>query len=264
MAYNANHRYFLEVMFNGAHYSGWQVQPHSPTIQGTMQEKLSTILQEEVKLIGCGRTDARVHAKQFFAHFDPVQPLDANFVEWANRILPRNIWVKALYEPQERIHARFDAKSRTYEYLICTNRNPFYIDLATYFYRDLDVGLLNDACRILYKYQDFEAFSKVNKDLKHYQCDVYNAQWEQVDDHLFKLTITANRFVRSMVRLLAATMIKVGNGKMSVEEFEEILASRDRNRTPDAAPPDGLYLSEVQYDEGMLQPVGPQTMDDTA
>lgn len=243
-------------MFNGANYSGWQVQPHTPTIQGTIEEKLSTILQEAIKLIGCGRTDARVHAKQFFAHFDPIQSLDANFPEWANRVLPRDIWAKALYQPRERIHARFDARERTYEYLICTNRNPFYINLATYCYQDLDIDRLNETCPILYQYEDYQAFSKINKDLKHYHCQVHEALWEQIDDHLFKFTITANRFVRSMVRLLVATMIKVGNGKMSLTEFEEVLAAKDRDRTADAAPPDGLYLSNVTYDEEVLALIG--------
>ena len=227
-------RYFLQIAYKGANYSGWQIQKNAPTVQETMQEKFGKLLQEDLKLIGCGRTDSRVHARDFYAHFDSAHELDSNFVEQANRILPRDIWVKNLLVPSnEKAHARFDAFQREYEYWICTNRNPFYIDLATYYFHSLDLGQMNDACNCLMNYEDFETFSKINRNLKHYKCQVYDAQWEQMDDHLLKFTISANRFVRGMVRLLVATLVKVGNGKMSPEDFEYRLAQRDRDLSSD-------------------------------
>jgi len=249
-------RYFLELAFKGAKYSGWQIQKNAPTIQETLQDALGTILREGIKLIGCGRTDSRVHAREFFAHFDTDHTLDGLFAEKLNRLLPRDIWVKKIWQPESpRAHARFDAYHRTYEYWICTNRDPFYLDLATYYFHQLDLDRMNHACRYLFKYEDFETFSKINPNLKHYKCQVYEAVWEQVDDHLFKFTVSANRFVRSMVRMLTATLIRVGNGKMNVAEFEDILAKRDRSLSADAAPPDGLYLSRVLYPEGFLMPL---------
>ncbi len=259
IAYNMQsrkNRYFLELAFNGAKYSGWQIQRNSPTIQETLQDSIGTILQEETKLIGCGRTDARVHAKEFYAHFDTDHTLDNNFAEKANRILPRDIWVKNLLRPTSpKAHARFDAYHRTYEYWLCTNRNPFYLDLATYYFHHVDLDRMNQASGYLKKYEDYETFSKINPNLKHYKCQVYDAWWEEVDDHLFKFTISANRFVRSMVRLIVATLIRVGNGRMNIAEFEDILAARDRSLSADAAPPDGLYLSQVLYPNGLLQMV---------
>ena len=247
-------RYFLEIAFKGAEYCGWQIQKNAPTVQETMQEKLGTLLQEELKLIGCGRTDSRVHAKEFYAHFDTDHTLDGGFVEKANRILPRDIWVKQLHKPSvERAHARFDAVERTYEYWICTNRNPFYIDLATYYFHSLDLEAMNDACRCLIQYEDFETFSKINRNLKHYKCQVHTAYWEEVDDHLVKFSISANRFVRGMVRLIVATLIKVGNGKITADDFERRLAQRDRSLATDAAPPDGLYLAKIKYPDGLLE-----------
>ncbi len=247
-------RYFLKLAFNGSQYSGWQIQKNSPTIQETLQENLGTMLQEETKLIGCGRTDSRVHAKEFYAHFDTNQSLDAHFVEKANRILPRDIWVKNIFKPNRpTAHARFDAYQRTYEYWICTNRNPFYLNLATYYFHPIDIDRMNQACQYLMQFEDFETFSKINPNLKHYKCYVYQANWQQLDDHLFKFTISANRFVRSMVRLLTATLIRVGIYRMNIAEFEDILAQRDRSQSADAAPPDGLYLSHILYPDGLME-----------
>lgn len=256
MAYG-NYRYFLQLAFNGASYCGWQIQHNAPTVQQTLQQDLGTILREPVKLIGCGRTDSRVHAKDFYAHFDTDQVLDASFVEKFNRILPRDIWIKQLFQPAELTnHARFHAKQRTYEYWICTTRNPFYLNLATYYFQQpLDLDAMNEAAAYLTHYEDYETFSKVNPNLSHYKCHVEEAYWTQETPELIRFTIRANRFVRGMVRLIASTLVKVGNGRLSPEDFEARLAARDRQMATDAAPPDGLYLSDIRYPEGMLNSV---------
>ncbi len=248
------YRYFLQLAFNGSAYSGWQIQRHSPTVQQTLQDNMGTLLQEEVKLIGCGRTDARVHAKDFYAHFDTDQALSGEWVEKINRILPRDIWVKQLFKPAAVTnHARFHATQRTYEYWICTTRNPFYLNLATYYHHQaLNLDRLNEAATCLTRYEDFETFSKVNPNLSHYKCHVQEAFWTQETPALIKFKIRANRFVRGMVRLVVGTMVKVGNGRLNPEDFADRLAARDRQKAADAAPPDGLYLANIQYPEGML------------
>ena len=251
------YRYFLQLAFNGAAYCGWQIQKNAPTVQETLQEGMGTILQELVKLIGCGRTDSRVHAKDFYAHFDTDQILNSSFVEKLNRILPRDIWVKQLFQPSAITnHARFHATQRTYEYWICTTRNPFYLNLATYYHRlPLNVERMNAAAARLLQYEDFETFSKINPNLNHYKCQVHEAFWTQQNQELLKFTIRANRFVRGMVRLIVASLVRVGNGRISPEEFEARLAARDRQQAADAAPPDGLYLAHIQYPADTLYPL---------
>lgn len=256
MAYGT-YRYFLQLAFNGAAYSGWQIQRNAPTIQQTLQEGMGTILREPVKLIGCGRTDTGVHAKDFYAHFDTDQALQPQFPEKLNRLLPRDIWVKELYQPTAITnHARFHATQRTYEYWLCTTRNPFYLNLATYYHRQpLDLDRMNEAAAYLTQYEDFETFSKVNPNLSHYKCQIPEAFWTWETNELLKFTIRANRFVRGMVRLIVASLVKVGNGRLNPEDFEARLAARDRQQAADAAPPDGLYLADIQYPPGMLHPV---------
>ena len=251
------YRYFLQLAFNGAAYCGWQIQHNAPTIQQTLQDNLGTILREPVKLIGCGRTDSRVHAKDFYAHFDTDQQLDTRYVEKLNRILPRDIWVMDLLSPTKITgHARFHATQRSYEYWVCTTRNPFYLNLATYcFQQPPDLDAMNEAAAYLPEYEDYETFSKVNPNLSHYKCQVTEAYWTQETPELIKFTIHSNRFVRGMVRLIVSTLIRVGNGRLTPKDFEARLAARDRQQAADAAPPDGLYLSHIQYPDGFFQPV---------
>lgn len=241
-------RYFLNIAFRGAVYHGWQRQKNHVTVQQVMEDRLSTLLQEKMKVIGCGRTDSRVHAKNYYLHFDTSHDLENRFLRKLNSLLPGDIWAKEIFAAKHKeLSARFDAISRTYEYWICTIKDPFYIDLATYFYQPMDLELMNRACGYLMKFEHFESFSKLNKDLNNYRCEVYEASWDRRTGELLCFRITANRFVRSMVRLIVGTMADLGTGKISLEEFRKTLEKRDRKLSGKAAPPDGLYLTDVEY-----------------
>ncbi|QCX40116.1 tRNA pseudouridine(38-40) synthase TruA [Aureibaculum algae] len=246
-------RYFIELSYNGKNYHGWQVQPNAITVQEIVKKALTTILRVDIDLVGAGRTDAGVHALQLYAHFD----VDTAFEEehLANKInafLPEDIVVDKIFLVNDNAHARFDATSRSYEYRIWLGRNPFLIDTTWQLYQKvLDVNKMNEAASILKDYTNFKCFSKSKTDVRTYNCVVSDAKWLQKGNEL-TFYITADRFLRNMVRAIVGTLIEVGSNKKSIEDFVEILNSRDRRNAGFSAPPQALFLSEVKYPKSIV------------
>ncbi|WP_161889696.1 tRNA pseudouridine(38-40) synthase TruA [Pontibacter russatus] len=245
-------RYFLEIAYDGTRFHGWQVQPNALSVQEVLDDCLSKVLRQPVSSTGSGRTDTGVHASQQFAHFDVAQPLDAQQVVYRlNRILPTDIAAISLYEVPDDAHARFDAHARTYHYHITFAKNPFRRYHAYYHSRPLDIKQMNMAAALLLQHEDFTTFSKVKGDTTHYRCHIYEAIWRKQGEELV-FTIRANRFLRGMVRLLVGTLVDVGRGKLTVQQFGQIITSQDRRKSSGAAPAEGLSLAKVEYPEGLL------------
>ena len=241
-------RYFLELAYNGTEFHGWQMQDNAPSIQQEITEKLSVILQTEISVMGCGRTDAGVHASQFYAHFDAeTLPLDtATIVHKLNTMLPASIAIYGLQQVKDDAHSRFHATKRSYQYYISTRKAPFYSDCSYKFNIPLDLQAMNKACELLLGKNDFGCFCKANADNHTDICTVYQANWEQ-EKHMITFNITANRFLRNMVRAIVGTLLDIGQGKTSLEEFELILASKNRSEAGRSVPASGLFLSRVEY-----------------
>jgi len=246
-------RYFLEVAYDGTNYHGWQAQPNALAVQALLNDCLSKVLRQPISTTGSGRTDTGVHASQQFVHFDVVQILDPQQVVFRlNRILPADISARNLYLVPDEAHARFDAIARTYHYHINLVRNPFKRYYAWYQSRSLDVEKMNEAAAILLMYEDFTTFSKVKGDTNHYRCTIYEAVWRQQSGELI-FAVRANRFLRGMVRLVVGTLVDVGRRKLTVAQFEQIIASQNRSKASGAAPAEGLFLAKVEYPEGLLK-----------
>ncbi|MDR2205979.1 MAG: tRNA pseudouridine(38-40) synthase TruA [Flavobacteriaceae bacterium] len=241
-------RYFIEFSYCGKNYFGYQIQPKENSVQQELEKALSTILRQEIKTTGAGRTDTGVHAKKMFAHFDTEQILDENLTYLLNAFLPPDISVRRIFEVENDAHARFDAVYRTYEYCISLVKNPFTQDFAWQFRKpNFDVKKMNEACKILFEYEDFESFSKIGGDNKTNLCKIYKAEWQQSETEL-KFTISANRFLRNMVRAIVGTMVEIGSGKISIEDFRKIIESKNRNSAGSSAPAHGLFLVDVGYE----------------
>ena len=239
-------RYFLDISYRGTNYHGWQIQENAKTVQGILDSALSNVLGVKIETLGSGRTDTGVHAYTQIVQMDSPKELDELFAFRMNGYLPKDICIKSIRLVQDTAHARFDAISRSYVYRITLDKNPFEIGSAYYFYPPLDVEEMNKAAAVLTKYEDFESFSKVHTDVLNFNCTIFHARWEQIDRMVY-FHITANRFLRSMVRTLVGTMLEIGKGRMTIEEFESIILARDRKRAGISAPPEALYLSEVEY-----------------
>lgn len=242
-------RYFIEFAYNGTRYLGWQAQPDTKqTVQETLQSALSLLLRTPLEITGAGRTDTGVHASQMFAHFDYEGEIDVEKMLYRiNSFLPRDIAVHDIFPVIPEAHARFDAKWRTYEYHINTTKEVFLENLSWYYFRQLDLDCMNEAAKILFKYDDFECFSKTNTDVKTFICHISQAQWTQNGNRLV-FTITADRFLRNMVRAIVGTLIQVGLGKTSLKDFERIILSKKRSEAGFSVPARGLYLVEVGYE----------------
>ena len=212
-------RYFIELSYKGTAYHGWQIQPDANSVQEELNKALGKILQERVEVVGAGRTDAGVHASQMFAHFDSVKKLNEDYVYKCNSVLPNDIVVHSIAKVSDDKHARFDAVSRSYEYHIWLGRNPFLIDTAWQLYQqELNIVLMNQAASLLLEHTDFECFSKVKTDVKTFNCKVTEAIWKQEGSKLI-FHITANRFLRNMVRAVVGTLFEVGQGKKNGRRF---------------------------------------------
>lgn len=244
-------RYFLEFAYNGQNYFGWQKQPRQVTVQGVLENAVSTILRENIGLTGAGRTDTGVHARQMFAHFDRKENLPADLLHRLNAFLPGDIAVYGIHPVLPRAHARFDALERTYHYFIETRKNPFNFDYAWQIRHNLDAEKMNLAAASLLGKQDFSSFAKLHTDVKTHICEVKFANWEQNGPQL-KFTITADRFLRNMVRSIVGTLTDVGKGKTGLEEFNNIIAQKDRSFAGSSAPAQGLYLVEVVYPKNIF------------
>ncbi|KQT16480.1 pseudouridine synthase [Chryseobacterium sp. Leaf404] len=240
-------RYFIEFSYNGKNYFGYQIQPNAVSVQEELEKALSTILREEIKTTGAGRTDTGVHAKKIFAHFNTEHVLDSHFTRKLNSFLPADISVKRIFEVRDDFHARFDATFRTYEYYISQEKNPFTQDSAWQLWkRNLDINKMNEACKILFEYEDFTSFSKLHTDNKTNNCTIYRAEWEQHGSEL-KFTVSANRFLRNMVRAIVGTLVEVGASKIKPDDVRKIIEDKDRSSAGTSAPAHGLYLVDVGY-----------------
>ncbi|MCC5939696.1 MAG: tRNA pseudouridine(38-40) synthase TruA [Lunatimonas sp.] len=240
-------RYFLELAYQGTNYHGWQIQENATSVQEVVQRALSTILRTPIQIMGSGRTDAGVHAKQQFAHFECLSIGDKNdFLKKINSVLPPDIGVFQVYEVKDDANARFAAQWRSYEYVIGMRKNPFEDGLVWRCFYELDITQMNLAADLLLNYDDFESFSRIKTETKHFRCKIKNAYWEQKDHHLL-FHITANRFLRGMVRAIVGTLVLVGRGQLGLGDFEEIIQAKRRVAAGASAPPQGLYLSKVVY-----------------
>lgn len=247
-------RYFIYLAYNGKNYSGWQVQPNGITVQETIEKALETLFRCPVSIVGAGRTDTGVHARMMVAHFDWREPLtDLSFLaEKLNRILPKDIAIDKVVQVKEDAHARFDALSRTYNYCITTKKNPFNHEFVYKIYGILDFDAMNKACEELQNYVDFTSFSKLHTDVKTNNCRITYAKWEQ-EGEIGRFTITADRFLRNMVRAITGTLIEVGRGKVSIQEFKDIIEAKDRGRAGMSVPGHALFLVDIRYPEELFK-----------
>jgi len=246
-------RFFLEIAFDGTHYHGWQKQRRELTVQQVVEDALGLLLRHEVGVYGCGRTDTGVHAAQFFLHFETEPPFPERFIQRLNQILPPDVAARRLYKLKRPAHARFDAFERTYEYHLTTVKNPFLQKRAVLVHHPLDVEAMNRAAAVLLKHSDFEAVSKTDGRGNH-TVDLRYARWD-VHGHRLIFTITANRFLRGMVRLIVGNMLAVGRGRTTPEDFDAMLSSRRRDLSAPLAPPHGLYLTRIRYPQNLLIPI---------
>ena len=241
-------RYFIKLAYNGTQYHGWQYQPNAASVQETLNKALSVILNSEIDIVGAGRTDTGVHACEMFAHFDTVKDLETQIlVHKLNSFLPKDIVVYDLIPVHENAHARFDAKKRTYEYHIHLFKDVFLQDLSWHCPQKPDVTQMNEAAKLLLQHTDFECFSKVHTDVNTFNCTINEAFWKQQNDKLV-FTISADRFLRNMVRAIVGTLINVGIGKLTVEGFQAVIKSKRRSEAGFSVPAHGLYLTEIAYD----------------
>lgn len=240
-------RYFIQFSYFGKAYHGWQNQPNAITVQEVLEKALSTLLRQKVEVVGAGRTDAGVHAKQMFCHLDvdEIQDID-DLVYRLNAFLPDDVAIQGIHPVADDAHARFDATERTYEYWLVKEKDPFLFDHAHFIKQPLDVDAMNRAAKIVLDYTDFECFSKSNTDVKTFNCDVREAFWK-IDEEKWVFTITADRFLRNMVRAVVGTLLDVGMGKMPAEGIHKIIASKDRGEAGASVPAKGLYLTKVSY-----------------
>lgn len=242
-------RYFIYFSYDGTAYHGWQVQPGSNSVQQEMQRALSLLMGRDMSVVGAGRTDAGVHAHMMVAHFDTEEPI-ADCPQLAyklNRVLPRDIAVDRVVSVPPDCHARFSAVARTYHYYIHTRKDPFRVGRSWLVGFGLDFQRMNEAARVLLEYEDFTSFSKTHTDTKTNVCRVSEVVWEEVETGCWRFTITANRFLRNMVRAVVGTLVEVGRGRLTVEGFREVIEQKDRQMAGDSVPACGLYLVDVQY-----------------
>ncbi|OSY88111.1 pseudouridine synthase [Tenacibaculum holothuriorum] len=239
-------RYFIELSYLGKNYHGWQIQPDAISVQEKINNAISTILRQEINITGAGRTDSGVHASQMFAHFDIDTPLNDNFTYKLNAILPNDIVIHNTVLVKDDAHTRFDAIKRSYEYKIWLGRNPFLLDTTWQLNYSFNIDVMNEAAKILYEYTDFECFSKVKTDVNTFNCIVTNAEWILNGNEL-TFHISADRFLRNMVRAIVGTLIDVGLEKISIDDFRKIIESKNRSKAGVSVPAKGLFLTEVKY-----------------
>ena len=241
-------RYFITFSYDGTAYHGWQIQPHSVTVQEELQKALSTLMRKPMEVVGAGRTDTGVHARKMIAHFDHDEVLDCSqLVYKLNKLLPRDIAVQHVEPVADDMHARFSAKSRTYHYYVHLDKNPFLRSYSWQVYGNPDFELMNRAARVLMEYKDFTSFSKVNTDTKTNDCTITEAHWDRVGEDQWRFTVTANRFLRNMVRAIVGTLMEVGRGRMTIEQLRSVIEAKDRCRAGDSVPGNALFLVEVLY-----------------
>lgn len=241
-------RYFITFSYDGTRYHGWQIQPNGDSVQERLEWALSTLLRREVNVTGAGRTDAGVHARVMVAHFDFEEAIDCKQLCYKlNRLLPFDIAVQEVKQVSDDMHARFSATSRTYHYYIHTKKDPFRRAYSCEIHYPLDFALMNEAGKILTTYEDFGAFCKSHTDVKTTICHVTEARWVKTSETAWYFRITANRFLRNMVRAVVGTLIDVGRGKLSIEEFRKVIEGKRRTEAGESMPGNALFLEDVRY-----------------
>ena len=246
-------RYFIYLEFDGSAYSGWQIQPHSPSVQQTLEDALALFLRRNVSVTGAGRTDAGVHASQMVAHFDLDEQQDCAWMQnKLNGILPPDIAVHRIVPVKPDAHARFDATSRTYKYYVTLNKSAFHRNYSWFLPNEPDFELMNRAAELLMETVDFTSFSKLHTDTKTNDCHVTEAQWTPLDDGRWVFIITADRFLRNMVRAIVGTLMEVGRHKLTIDGFKQIIESKDRCSAGDSAPAQGLFLNKIVYPDNLF------------
>lgn len=248
-------RYFIELQYDGGAYCGWQRQSNAPSVQQTVERALSTLLRTPTEITGAGRTDTGVNASYYVAHFDTPVAVDdcRQLVYKLNLILPHDIAVLSLTHVVDNAHARFDAVEREYTYFLRSRKSPFHRHAAWQYYVPVDVDAMNRAAECLLRYDDFTSFAKLNSNNKTNICHVSHALWQRDDEESIHFTIRADRFLRNMVRAIVGTLVDVGRGRYTPEQFEEILLSRDLSRSSAGAPAQGLFLSDVRYSDEIFK-----------
>ncbi len=237
-------------MYDGTAYHGWQSQTNAVSVQELLQKSFSLILRQTIELYGCGRTDTGVHAREYYAHFDVEEkiPQLENVMYKMNSLLPHDIVIENIQEVKSDVHARFSAIKRTYKYYMSQKRDPFSLHFEYFFSQKLDLDLMNTACNFMMLYKDFSCFSKSNTQVNNYICDISEAVWTLEGGKLV-FTISANRFLRNMVRAIVGTMIEIGLGKINLDEFRQIIAHGNRSDAGASVPAKGLFLFRVEYPE---------------
>lgn len=241
-------RYFVTFSYDGTRYHGWQIQPNGDSVQARLQGALSTLLRQEIGVTGAGRTDAGVHARMMVAHFDYDGALDCTQLTYKlNRLLPYDIAVEKVEPVSEEMHARFSATSRTYHYYIHTTKDPFCRAYSCELHYPLDFQKMNEAGLLLTGYDDFGAFCKAGADVKTTLCHVTEARWVQTSPTTWYFRITANRFLRNMVRAVVGTMIDVGRGRLSLVDFCKVIEGKQRTEAGESMPGNALFLEKIEY-----------------
>lgn len=246
-------RYFIYLSYDGARYHGWQIQPNGISVQEVLNKALSTLLREPIEVTGAGRTDAGVNASLMVAHFDSQQTTDNGQLTYRlNKLLPYDIAIHKIVPVKPDAHARFSATSRTYHYYIITEKTPFEPS-AYRFPQPLDFEKMNEAAQTLFDYTDFTSFSKLHTDVKTNNCRIMFARWEQVSPIKWQFTITADRFLRNMVRAIVGTLLDVGRSVLTIEQFREIIEKKDRCSAGTSVPGNALFLSDITYPEELFE-----------
>ena len=244
-----HYRYFIKLDYNGSAFHGWQIQPNAITVQEWINNALSKLLNEDINVVGCGRTDTGVHARNFIAHFDSNKDnlhIENNLVYKLNRFVPKEIFIHKILRMHSEAHSRFDATSRTYKYYISKKKDPFSHMYTLLNNLKLDIEQMNKATKTLFNYTDFTSFSKVDTDVKTNNCKIMEAFWEDNEDQLI-FTIKADRFLRNMVRAIVGTLLDVGKGKTSVNDFCKIIESQNRSKAGSSAPAQALFFEDISY-----------------
>jgi tRNA pseudouridine38-40 synthase len=247
-------RYFLQISYNGTNYHGWQIQPNASSVQEVMEKALSTVLREEISVVGAGRTDTGVHASFYMLHFDSENEnlQNENLVFRLNRFLPDDIAVQQIFPVKPDVHARYNAVSRTYKYFISTVKNPFETSIAYQYTLPLDVNKMNEVATVLFEYRDFSSFSKLHTDVKTNNCNIMLAEWRPEGDRIV-FTIKADRFLRNMVRAIVGTLLEAGKGKLSKDGLRNIIEEKNRGKAGVSVPAHGLFLVDVEYPEELFE-----------
>ena len=247
-------RYFIHLAYNGSSFHGWQVQPNATTVQAVLENAFSHLLGETIGITGCGRTDTGVHAADFYAHFDCERVMtETDLKQLAfkiNSFVGEDIRIFRIFAVATDLHARFSATARTYQYHISNVKQPFGKDFCHRVFYKPDIELMNEAAKILFEYTDFTSFSKLHTQTATNNCTILYAHWDMVDEE-YVFTISANRFLRNMVRAITGTLLEVGRGKLSLDDFRKVIESKNRCNAGTSLPAKALFLTKVEY-EGVL------------